>query len=263
VSQAQPGRVLVFGALGRMGERVRAALAEEPRLQLAVALEAPDHSRLGEVVENGVRITSDAKAALEQCDVAIVFATPKPSLEFLRRAAAAGVPCAIGTTGFSDEERCEIKNLAERIAIVLAPNFSIAVNVLTQLAREAARLLGPAYDAEILELHHSQKRDAPSGTALKLGEAVAEGRGKKLAEHAVFSRHGETGARLAGSIAFQTLRGGDNPGEHTVFLLGKGERLELTHRATSRDPFAQGSVRAALWLLARGPGFYCIEDITI
>jgi len=254
-------RVALVGALGRMGERVRAALREHPGLRLASALEAPGHPGVGHRLPEGIDVTDDPARALSGAEVAIVFATPGPTVDFLRRAAEAGVPCAVGTTGFAPEQQREIRDLALRVPVVLAPNFSVAVNVLVHLVGRAARLLGEDYDAEILELHHRGKRDAPSGTALRLGEAVAAAREQKLAEVAVFERHGETGPRRAGAIGLQTLRGGDNPGEHTVFFIGEGERLELTHRAATRDHFARGAVRAAAWLLDRPPGLYRMEQV--
>ncbi len=257
---AEARRVLVVGALGRMGERVRAALAEEPTLALAAALEAPGHPGVG-TLANGVAVTDDAKAALAGCDVAIDFAVPAATLATLRAAADTGVAYVTGTTGFSTEERAEIESLAGRIPVIHAPNFSLAVNVLTWLVREAAAKLGEGYDAELFELHHAAKRDAPSGTALRLAEAVAEGRNQSLDERLILERAGETGARPDGAIAIQTLRGGDAPGEHSVFFIGAGERLELSHRAHTRDHFARGAVRAASWLAGRAPGLYSIEQV--
>lgn len=254
-------RVLVVGALGRMGERVRAVLAEEERLQLGAALEAPGHPGLGRALEAEVRVSDDAKACLADCEVAIVFTVPDASVSFLREAADAAVPCVVGTTGFSPEQRAEIERLAARTPILLAANFSVAVNVLFHLVRRASHLLGPDFDTEIVELHHSAKVDAPSGTALQLGRAAAEGRGQSLEEHMVLARQGETGARPPGDIGIQALRGGDNPGEHTVMFIGKGERLELVHRSATRDHFARGAVRAASWVLGREPGLYDMEGV--
>lgn len=254
-------RVLVVGALGRMGERVRALLREAPDLELGGALDAPGHPRLGEALEGAVRVTDDAKAALAGCDVAVDFSLPEPTLIALRAAADAGVAYVTGTTGLSGEQRSELERLAERTAVLHAPNFSPAVNLLVWLVREAAAKLGPGYDAELLELHHAGKRDAPSGTALRLAAAVAEGRGQRLDEHLVLARAGETGARPEGAIAVQTLRGGDSPGEHSVFFVGRGERLELAHRAQTRDHFARGALLAARWLTGREPGLYRIEEV--
>jgi len=251
---------LVVGALGRMGERVRAAVAAEPAVCLAAALESPDHPGLGTTVEDGVRVGGDARSALERSDVAIDFTVPAATVTNLQAAAEAGVPYVTGTTGFSEEQLSEIAGCASRIPILCAPNFSVAVNLLAWLTREAARKLGPSYDAEIVEFHHSAKRDAPSGTALWLAEAIAEGRAQKLSDHLVLERAGDIGARPAGAIGIQALRGGDNPGEHTVLFAGSGERLELVHRSHTRDHFARGALRAALWLLGRPAGLYRIEE---
>ena len=252
-------RVLVAGAAGRMGERLCALLAESGELGLAAALERPGHPALGRELAPGVRLSENAAAALTSVDVAIVFANPAGSLELARLAAERGVPCVIGTTGFRPEQRKELEALGARIPIVLAANFSVAVNVLFHLAREASRLLGAGFDAEVVEMHHAAKVDAPSGTALRIAEAIAEGRGGD--RQLVLAREGETGARAPGSIGVMALRGGDNPGEHTVLFLGAGERLELGHRATTRDHFARGALRAATWVRAQPPGLYDMEHV--
>jgi 4-hydroxy-tetrahydrodipicolinate reductase len=241
-----------------MGERVRVALEGEAGLELASALEAPGHPGLGRDA-GGVDVVDDAKAALGAADVAVVFATPEPSLETLRVAAEAGVRCVVGTTGFSAGQRAELETLARRVAIVLAPNFSVAVNVLGELVRRAAELLGESFDAELVEIHHAAKRDAPSGTALWLADAVERGRGQESPR--VLAREGEIGPRQPGTIGIQTLRGGDNPGEHSVLFVGQGERLELTHRSATRDHFARGAVRAAVWVSQRAPGLYTMSDV--
>lgn len=253
--------VMVVGAQGRMGHEVRAALAAEPRLRFAGALERPGHPEIGQSIASGVVLQDDPKRALAGCGVAIDFSVPASTLANLRAAADAGVAYVTGTTGFDAAGLAEIERIAERIPVIHTANFSVAVNVLAHLAREAARLLGPAYDAELFELHHGQKRDAPSGTALLLGHAVAAGRGVVLEDHVVLERAGETGARPAGAIGIQTLRGGDNPGEHTIYFLGRGERLELTHRAATRGHFAAGAVRAAAWLVGRAPGLHPFERV--
>ena len=254
-------RVAVVGALGRMGERVRAALDAEDALELAAALEAPGHPGIGESVADDVRVTDDAKRALAGCDVAIDFTVPAATLATLQVAADAGVAYVTGTTGLSRDDRAELAELARRIPILHAPNFSLSVNLLAWLTREAARRLPPEFDAEIVELHHAAKRDAPSGTALRLAGAVAEGRGVELEEKLVLERAGEIGARPPAAIGVQTLRGGDSPGEHSVLFVGQGERLELHHRSHTRDHFARGAVRAALWLIGREPGLYRIEQV--
>lgn len=270
--------VLLAGAAGRMGQRICAALANHPALRLAAALEAPDHPALGSTLAPGVLLTADVEAALaadaDDLAVAVCFAPPAATLNLLRAAARpggpgtpAGLPCVIGTTGFDDSQRAEIAALAARLPVLLAANFSVAVNLLFHLAREAAQRLGPGYDAEIVELHHSAKQDAPSGTALRLAAAIAEGRSAtgagnvESAARFTLSRSGHTGPRAPGAIGVQALRGGDNPGEHTLLFLAPGERLELTHRATSRDSFARGALHAAEWLRARPPGLYDMEQV--
>jgi 4-hydroxy-tetrahydrodipicolinate reductase len=212
-------------------------------------------------VDEGVVLSDDVKACLADVDVAVDFTTPKATLTNLRAAAQAGVAYVTGTTGFSDDERGEIAELAKQIPVIHAPNFSLAVNLLGWLVRAAAEKLGEGFDAELFELHHSAKKDAPSGTALFLAEAVARGQGVELSDHLVVERAGETGARPKGAIGVQTLRGGDNPGEHTVYFVGEGERIELSHRSFTRDHFAKGAVRAAAWLVGRSPGLYPIEEV--
>jgi len=254
-------RVLVVGAMGRMGRCVRAAITDATELELGAALEAPGHPSVGTSIPEGIKISDDPKAALSGCEVAIDFTSPAATLRVMRVAAEAGVAYVCGTTGFSDAQRAEIGDLAARIPIVHAPNFSASVNILSWLTRQAAQKLGSGYDAELVEIHHSEKRDAPSGTSLHLAEAVAAGRGQKLAAHLVLERAGNIGARPKDAIGIQTLRGGDIAGEHTVMFVGQGERLELCHRASTRDHFARGAVRAAEWLAGRDPGLYPIERV--
>lgn len=258
---ADEKRVLVVGALGRMGEQTRLQLAAHPDLSLGAALERRGHPDLGKLIEAGVVLTDDVKSALSGCDAVIDFSIPSSTLANLRAAGDAGVAYVTGTTGFRAEERAEIAAVAQHIPVVHAPNFSLAVNLLGWLSREASRRLGDGFDAELFEIHHSAKRDAPSGTALFLAEAVAKGRGQLLEDHLVLERAGEIGARSQKEIGIQTLRGGDNPGEHTVMFVGKGERIELVHRSTTREHFASGAVRAAAWLIGREPGLYPIEQV--
>jgi 4-hydroxy-tetrahydrodipicolinate reductase len=244
-----------------MGGEVRAAVEVQPELELGGALEAPGHPGLGSELENTVVVCADAKQAFSGCDVAIDFSVPVATLANLRTAADQGTAYVTGTTGFDAAGSAEIASLAERIPVIHAANFSVAVNVLAWLVREASARLGPDYDAEILEIHHGRKRDAPSGTALQLAQAVAEGRGVTLSDHIVTAREGETGVRPAGAIGVQALRGGDIAGEHTVMLIGAGERLELIHRSSTRGHFARGAVRAAAWLVGREPGLYPLERV--
>ena len=254
-------RVLVVGACGRMGEQVRKWVLAHDELELAEALEAHEHPRIGEEISPGVNLADDPQRSLAQADVAIDFTTPAATLSTLRLAAEAGVPYVTGTTGFSPVESEELAQLAERVAVIHAPNFSLSVNVLAWLTRQAAEKLGDDFDAELFEIHHSAKRDAPSGTALFLAESVARGRGIELADHLILERSGETGPRPDGTIGIQTLRGGNNPGEHTVYFVGDGERLELVHRSATRDHFARGAVRCAAWLIGRPPGLYSVDSV--
>jgi 4-hydroxy-tetrahydrodipicolinate reductase len=262
------GRVLVVGALGRMGQQVREQIATHDKLCLGAALERSGHPEIGNPIDAGVSdgisdivVTDDIKSALGSCDVVIDFSIPASTLANLHAAADAGVAYVTGTTGFQPEERAEIAAASQRIPVIHAPNFSLAVNVLGWLTREASRLLGDGFDAELLEIHHLMKRDAPSGTALFLAEAVAKGRDQVLEDHLVLERAGDIGARGKAEIGIQTLRGGDNPGEHTVMFVGKGERIELIHRSATREHFASGAVRAAAWLIGREPGLYPIEQV--
>ena len=250
----------VVGALGRMGERVRAAVAADPELSLGALLEGPDHPGAGSE-QDGLVVASDPAEALAAADVAIDFSVPAATLAALAAAAEAGVPYVTGTTGFTPDERAELERLARRVPVVAAANFSVAVNVLNHLARVATELLGEGFDAEIVELHHAGKRDAPSGTALWLGETIAAARGTSLEKAGVLSREGEIGERPPGAIGIQTLRGGDNPGEHVVHFVGRGERIELAHRSATRDHFAAGAVRAARWVVGREPGLYGMADV--
>ncbi len=263
MSATDSKRVLVVGALGKMGQRVRAAVREEPALHVGVGLEKPGHEEGYDpsLEDEGFPLTHEPERAIENCDVIIDFSVPQATLGLLRHSAARGIPSVIGTTGFSEAELEEIRQLSEDAPIVLAPNFSVAVNVLGHLTQKASELLGEGYDAEIVEIHHSAKRDAPSGTAIWLGEQLAQGRNQELAKQACYTRHGEIGARPAGEIGLQTLRGGDVAGEHTVYFFGEGERLELIHRASTRDHFARGSVRAAVWILDKEPGLYGMDRV--
>lgn len=254
-------RVLVVGALGRMGEQICAQVSAHTDLCLGAALERSGHPELGTRVESEVVVTDDVKSALGGCQVVIDFSIPTSTLANLRAATDAGVAYVTGTTGFRPEERAEIAAMAQRIPVIHAPNFSLAVNVLGWLTREASRRLGDGFDAELFEIHHSAKRDAPSGTALFLAEAVAKGREQVLEDHLVLERAGEIGARPQDQIGIQTLRGGDNAGEHTVMFVGKGERIELVHRSATREHFAVGAVRAAAWLIGREAGLYPIEQV--
>ncbi|MCB8840761.1 4-hydroxy-tetrahydrodipicolinate reductase [Aurantimonas sp. VKM B-3413] len=262
-------RLVVLGAAGRMGRTLVQIVAQTPGAELSAALEQPNSPALGRdagalagVDELGVTVAADPEAALEGADGILDFTVPSVSTGYARRAAERGLVHVIGTTGFSADEEAEIAAAAERAVIVKSGNMSLGVNLLAGLVEQAARALGPAaFDLEVLEMHHKHKVDAPSGTALLLGEAAAKGRGIDLAETSVRSRDGHTGARPEGTIGFATLRGGSVVGEHTVILAGEGERIELTHRATDRAIFARGAVAAALWAKDRPAGLYSMRDV--
>lgn len=243
-----------------MGERVRDAIARDEDSVLVAAIENAEHPGAMLPVD-GLQVEHDAAKAFAKAQVVIDFSVPSATLSALDAAASQTLPYVCGTTGLSDAERERMARYAEKIPLVWAANFSVSVNVLFHLTRRATELLGDGYDAEIVELHHRAKRDAPSGTALHLAERVAEAREQKLAKQLVAERYGDTGARPEGAIGVQTLRGGDAPGEHTVYLIGQGERLELTHRAATRDHFAAGALRAAKWAVAQSPGLYGMEDV--
>jgi 4-hydroxy-tetrahydrodipicolinate reductase len=209
----------------------------------------------------GVAVTNDARALFEACDVVIDFTVPDATAAHAALAFDTGTALVIGTTGLSSEQQSAVQGASEKVAIVQAGNMSLGVNLLVGLAEQAAQVLGPDYDIEVVEMHHKHKIDAPSGTALMLGKAAAEGRGLDHDAAAVMSREGHTGARPEGAIGYATLRGGDVVGEHTVIFAGPAERIELTHRATGREIFARGAVRAAMWCDGKAAGLYSMRDV--
>lgn len=253
-------RVLIVGAGGRMGEALVRALAESAELRLGAAVEHATHSRLGAEVAPGVKLGSDLRAACAQADVAVDFSSPSSTLALVDHAESLGLPLVIGTTGLKGDADERIARAAKRTAIVRAANFSIGVTVLLELVAEAARRL-TGYEIDLLEMHHDKKVDAPSGTALALARAAAAARGQDLERVAVYAREGITGKRDPGAIGMQSLRLGDSIGEHTVYFAGPGERVELAHRALSRDNFAAGALRAARWLVGKKPGLYAMKDV--
>jgi 4-hydroxy-tetrahydrodipicolinate reductase len=260
--------VVVAGAAGRMGSRIVACLVGDPRLRLAAALEAPGHLALGRdagevagVGRLGVAIGSDPKAALTSPRILIEFSEPGATLEHLRLAAATGARAVVGTTGFAADQRAEIARLAAACPILLSPNMAVAVNVAFKVLATMAKALGGEYDVEITETHHRFKKDAPSGTALRMAEVVADALGRDLGRVAVYGRQGLPGERTREEIGILSLRSGDVVGEHTVSFGALGERLELTHRAHSRDTFARGALRAAAFIAAQPPGLYSMQDV--
>ena len=251
-----------------MGRALIATVATTPGASLSAAIDRAaaaeiglDAGALAGLAPLGVPVSSDLAAALAVSDVLIDFTRPEGTLAAIAACKAAGKPIVIGTTGFTVAEKALIAEATREIALAQAANFSVGVNVLLKLVEDAARTLGDAYDVEIVEAHHRHKVDAPSGTALALGEAAAAGLGRNLREVAIYGREGHTGARETQTIGFATVRGGDVIGDHTVMYLGEGERVELTHKASSRGNFAGGAVRAALWLAGKPAGSYSMRDV--
>jgi 4-hydroxy-tetrahydrodipicolinate reductase len=238
-------QVAIFGASGRMGRAVIAAVEESS----------------GVAVNGTTTSSGDPAAALRGADVAIEFALPQATAASLVACVAAKRPLVIGTTGHDDAQRAQIASAAREIAIVMAPNMSLGVNLLLKLVELTAGKLDASYDIEVFEAHHRNKKDSPSGTALALGAAAAAGRGVKLSEVAEYARHGAGGSRPSGAIGFSVFRGGDVVGDHTVSFAGTGERIELTHRASDRAAFARGAVQAARWIVGRPPGLYSMQDV--
>lgn len=258
--------IAVIGASGRMGlELIRASL-DEPDLKLSGGLVAEGSAAvdadLGELAGRraiGVRAASDAETALEGADVVIDFSLPEATDAVLAACVSRRLPVVIGTTGLTEGQRSALEYAATQIPALYGGNMSVGLNLLRRLTRSAASMLGADYDVEILDIHHRHKRDAPSGSALELGAAVIDGRGSPGA--AEIGRRPGDGAREAGAVGYASLRGGDVVGEHTVYLLGPGERIELTHRVTDRAAFAQGAIRAARWLAGRGVGLYGMDEV--
>lgn len=258
-------QLVIFGATGRMGQALIHALEQNTIFRLSGAVASPDSASLGKsppgTTAGDVVVTQDAALALAAATVAVDFSMPQAVGLHANACAAAGVPLVVGATGLDAATVALLETAARRIAVLVAPNTSVGVNVMTKLATLAARALGTGYDVEILEAHHRMKRDAPSGTALSLGEAVARTRGTTLSASAVYERHGVAGPRSPGSIGFSVVRAGDIVGEHTVLFAADGERIEITHRATDRLNFARGALRAAEWLIGRPAGLYHMDDV--
>jgi 4-hydroxy-tetrahydrodipicolinate reductase len=261
-------RVVIAGAGGRMGRTLIRAVAETKGLVVSGALEQPgspllglDAGELAGLGKSGVMLTSDIDAALAAADGVIDFTVPAASVDLAARAAKAGKVHIIGTTGFSPSDEAAIKAAAEKAMIVKSGNMSLGVNLLAALVRRVARTLDEDFDIEVLEMHHNKKIDAPSGTALLLGRAAAEGRGIDLAKCSAMAREGHTGARKSGDIGFASLRGGTVVGEHNVIFAGPAERIELGHRAEDRMIFARGALKAALWARGQRPGLYSMADV--
>jgi 4-hydroxy-tetrahydrodipicolinate reductase len=261
-------KIAVMGAAGRMGHELIRAIAAEPGCTISGATETAGSPVLGKDIgvlaglePIGVAVSDDAASVIAGADAIVDFTVPKASVEFARLAARTRTAVIVGTTGFDAAAEAAIADAAKQTAIVKAGNMSLGVNLLMALTRQAAAALGNDFDIEIVEMHHRMKVDAPSGTALMLGEAAAAGRALDLNAHSVRTRDGVTGPRNSGDIGFATLRGGTVVGEHTVIFAGAGERIELTHRATDRGIFARGAVKAALWTKGRASGLYDMTDV--
>jgi 4-hydroxy-tetrahydrodipicolinate reductase len=260
-----PLALAVYGITGRMGQSLVSELRDSSDWRLRLAMASPDSTRLGADAALsgsalGVAIRTD-DAPLGGIQVALDFSVSEAVASHAKACLAAQVPLLVGTTALTQATLEELKRAGERVAVLVAPNTSVGVSVLVELARRAASGLGAGFDVEISEVHHHSKRDAPSGTALALGEAVASARGAKLSDLAVYERHGRDAKRSAGSIGFSSQRLGDVVGEHTVYFGAPGERLELTHRASDRRIFARGALTAAAWLVKQPPGLYGMRDM--
>jgi len=259
-------RIAIAGASGRMGHILIDAVLAADDLALTVALDQTGSAALGQDAgaalgrATGVVITNDL-SALANADLLIDFTRPDGTLAHLQACVQHGVNLIIGTTGFDDAGRRAIEQASEHIAIVFAPNMSVGVNAALKLLDMAARILNTGYDVEVFEAHHRNKVDAPSGTALKMGETIAAAWGKPLNEIATWARHGETGPRQTGTIGFSVVRGGDLVGEHTAYFCGLGERIEITHRSSSRATYAQGSLRAARFLAGKNKGLFDMQAV--
>jgi 4-hydroxy-tetrahydrodipicolinate reductase len=260
-------KTVIAGASGRMGHALLEAVSADSGCVLHGALDRSGGPAVGQDVgiygggRTGIAITDQPAAALAGADVLVDFTRPEATLGYLEACRKGKVNLVIGTTGFDSAGKAAIQAAAREIGIVFAPNFSVGVNLLMQLAETAARVLSEGYDIEIIEAHHRHKVDAPSGTALGIGQAVAGALGRDLKACAVYGREGVTGERKPDTIGFATVRGGDIVGDHTLLFAGTGERIELTHKASSRATFAQGALRAAKWLRGKEPGLYDMRDV--
>jgi len=258
-------KIVINGAAGRMGKHLVALAIQDPELTIVGAFERPDHPSLGKDAgliagagELGVELTTRRPV---EADAAVDFSSRESSLEMLQWCPEQGIPLVVGTTGLGEEGAALLEAAAKRIPCLMGPNMSLGVNLLFNLVAQVASALGEDYDVEIIEAHHRHKRDAPSGTALRLGQRVAEALGLSLEEVAAHGRHGLVGERPKAQIGFHAVRAGDIVGEHTVVFGGMGERVELRHVATSRETFARGALRAAKFLVGKPPGTYSMADV--
>jgi 4-hydroxy-tetrahydrodipicolinate reductase len=261
-------RTIITGAAGRMGMRLVALTQEAEGLLLTGAIERTGHPALGkdagevaQIEKTGILLSDDLHTCLAESDVVIDFTSPSSCLANLDQVVKASKAMVIGTTGFSERELAQLKTLATKISCVFSPNMSVGINVLVNTIGKIAKSLGESYNIEVIEAHHNKKKDAPSGTALKLAEALADGMGWNLQEVGVYARHGITGERKTREIGIQTIRAGDIVGDHTILFGGPGERIEITHRAHTRDTFARGALRAAEWVVQQPPRLYSMGNV--
>ena len=261
-------KVIVAGAAGRMGGRIINAIVDTPGLELSGAFERPDHPALGRdagtaagLGELGIPIKSNLNEAAGSGDVLIDFTVPAATMANLKAASELNLAAVVGTTGFTPEDQAGFVELGQSMRLVVAPNMSVGINLLFKLVGEVAKVLGPTFDIEIVESHHRMKKDAPSGTAVRLADILAGAMGRNISECGVYGRQGIVGERTDQEIGVMALRAGDIVGEHTVLYGGIGERIEITHRAHSRDTFARGAVRAAAWVVGRPNGLYDMQDV--
>jgi 4-hydroxy-tetrahydrodipicolinate reductase len=261
-------RIAIVGASGRMGLCLIEAAIASHHGNVTVVVSRPESAAIGKdagelagIGTIGLNVVADLNSVLDQFDVLIDFTRPDSSMAYIEQCRQAGKKIVIGTTGYSDEQKAIITKAAEDVAIVIAPNFSVGVNLSLKLLEMTAKVMGDYTDIEIIEAHHRHKIDAPSGTALRMGEVIAKTLGRDLKDCAVYGREGVTGERDRKTIGFSTIRAGDIVGEHTVLFADEGERVEITHKASSRMTFANGAVRAAMWLAAKERGLYDMQDV--
>ena len=260
--------VIIDGACGRMGKMISQGVVTQSDMQLVGAIEYSGHPQLGEDIGEvagvgtiGVPISDNLSEILDEADVVVEFTAPSASIEHLSNVVDAGKTMVLATTGFTEAELAEVQELAQNIPCVMAPNMSVGVNVMLQAVQLVAKALGDDYDVEVIEAHHNQKADSPSGTALRIAEVLAESLDRNLAEVGAYGRHGMVGARPEKEIGIHAIRGGDISGDHTVLYAGAGERIEITHRAHTREAFAKGAIRAARWVVNAPKGLHDIAEV--
>lgn len=261
-------KIIVSGAAGRMGTRIMSLAQKQSELQIIGALEHVDHPKIGSDIggimgteQTGVTLSGDISQIGEHADVLIDFSHPEATVRLSGEAAERGIAMVTGTTGLTNEQVAKIRLLTDRIPFVFAPNMSVGINLIFRLLRDIAPVLEDGYDIEIIEAHHRHKKDAPSGTAMRMAQVIADTLGRNLGDTAVYARKGIIGERTNREIGMQTIRAGDIVGEHTILFGGIGERIEITHKASSRDTFASGALKAAIWVCSQKPGFYDMQDV--